>query len=187
MKVQYKLTLDDAAAFLRYHAKHSRQGMRASQQRWLWLALFAVGALFLVLLSISRREPVPFASGGWLFVLLFVGYGLFFLFGGRIREAGALKQLRRNRQFFDERSLEISAVGLTAATEAVSNSVKWHAVNEIIQHGDHAFFYVSKSEAHILPKRVFADEEQFQEFVEKAEWYRWKSERIDEEQPEEGK
>jgi hypothetical protein len=171
LKVEYTLTLEDAIAFLQYHSRHARQGKGQPRHLgWLWLVLLGLVSFLIVTVTLAGEAPA-LTLRAWGPVLLFVVYAFFYRFGNKLLERQRVRGLRRNPRFFDKRTLALSPEALTASDQSAANTVRWHAVERIIEQPDHAFFYISQVEAFILPKRAFADERQFEEFVDTARRY----------------
>jgi hypothetical protein len=169
-KVEYRLTLEDAAAFLHHHAKSPPRG-RGGIPHWFWLIVLC---LFLfVWLVVKLVVPLPFSMsvGDWVLVALAPLY-LLFHFGGKWMAVQLmLRKARRNPRLFDLRALEIMPEGLTMSDSSGSNSIHWHALPWIVVSDAYAFFYLTDTKGVVLPRRAFASEEQFEEFVATARRY----------------
>jgi hypothetical protein len=68
-------------------------------------------------------------------------------------------------------SLEVRPEGLAVTTETTASLTIWEGIDRIVVSDAHAFFYHKNVATHILPRRVFADERDFEEFVESARSY----------------
>jgi hypothetical protein len=180
-KVEHTLTLEDCAAYFRYHLDHPPRPQDDLPRRaWLYMSffglltfLFAV-AYFAAVIELSLAECVP----GLVFLLLFLLSTFYFFFGKRLRRWSLLRSIRHNRQFFDPRTLEISEEAITTTLPSGTFGYRWHTIERIIEQPDHAFFYISRGEAIILPKRVFAHERDFEEFVDTARRHRAEARRF---------
>jgi hypothetical protein len=71
----------------------------------------------------------------------------------------------------ERRILEVSAEGLNVIGSWGTRLRRWHTVSRVVEHGDHAFFYLSRTEAVILPRRAFADDRELEELVDTARRY----------------
>ncbi len=177
VKVEYKLTADDYAALFRFHARHAPQG----QPRYVgWLVLILLGLVAFTAIAWILREPNPLALPlqAWALPLLFLVYAFFYLFGRTLSERFNLTRMRKNPQFFRRVTLAISEEALTSSDESSAVTYLWHAVVRIVENVDYAFFYVSEGTACILPRRAFADEREFETFVDTARHYRREARRF---------
>jgi hypothetical protein len=69
-------------------------------------------------------------------------------------------------------SLEVRLEGLAVTTATTASLTTWERIDRIVVRDTHAFFYRNDVATHILPRRVFAGERDFEEFVESARSYR---------------
>jgi len=204
LRVEFTLTLENMAAFLRYHRRegHRPEGkppgaagawVEADREKegeggkppgaagaWLWLLLLVI--LVAVLLG----------TGGWpkwsellpdLAYLVgpsavVIGIFVLALFGGKLRDRLVVRKLSRTPLFFEKRTLQISPAGLAAADPSGALTLRWHAVPRIREDEGQAYFYTSPTDAFILPRRAFADERQFGEFVDAARRYHAEARRL---------
>src|SRR5262249_36026251 len=67
--------------------------------------------------------------------------------------------------------LEVRPEGLAGTTENTASLTLWEGIDRIVVSDTHAFFYLNNVSAHILPRRVFAGERDFEELVESARSY----------------
>jgi hypothetical protein len=179
-KVEHTLTLEDCAAFFRYHLDHPLQP-RDDPYRHSWLFMILFGLLTLLSVAACFSGGVHISLSAWvpgLFLLFFLLYTFLFFFGKRFRLWSLLRSIRHNRQFFDPRTLEISEEAITTTLPSGTFGYRWHTLERIIEQPDHAFFYISRGEAIILPKRVFAHERDFEEFVDAARRHRAEARRF---------
>ncbi len=171
LRVDYALALEDVAAFLQYEAKDSPRSRGQPKPRgWLFLVLLGLMTLIWALTKIAGNEPLVYSVAD-IMPVLFVVCLVFYFFWGTMLLRLQLRSFRQNPRFFERRSLEITPALIAARTESHAGSTAWHAVEWIVEHREHVFFYISKTEAYILPKRAFADERQYQEFLDTARHY----------------
>jgi len=170
LRVEYTLTPDDAAAFLRCHAKAPPKG-KPRIPSWFWLIV--LGLFVTVWLVVKLMVPIPFTMNPveWALVGI-VGLYLFLqFFGTRILVALSLRKVRRNRRLFDPKSLQVAADGLSMYDPSGTATTRWHAVRWIVKHPEYVFFYLTDTQAVIVPRRAFADGRAFDEFVDAARRY----------------
>jgi hypothetical protein len=168
MKVEYTLTPEDYAASI-------RNGLRNRPASSRWLHYLLMGAVFLILLSqlagfVARGAQVQVMAVAPLLLaaLLFVFLPLVQRLVARRLMADAF---RRGRIPVTSLTLEVRPEGLAVTTETTASLTIWEGIDRIEVSDTHAFFYLKKAGAQILPRRAFADERDFQEFVESARRY----------------
>lgn len=171
MSVEYTLTLEDVRVFLRYHRRHAPRPKGQPQHGWLWLVLLGLLSAIMLAVEFTGKEPPSLSFSTWWPVLLFVVYAFFYFFGNKLLEGLKLRGLQRNPRFFEKKTLAITPEALAASDSSAAETILWHAIERVIEQRDHAFFYISATHAHILPKRAFAEERQFEEFVKTARRY----------------
>jgi hypothetical protein len=171
-QVEYTLTVEDIASFMRYHAKHPpRVGGRARLLEWPFHLLMGLALAVLLLRQLQRPGPFLLSLVDGALAGFIVGYFVLYFFGKPLRRYLRLRALRRNPRYPQRRTLAISAEALTASNPWSATTVYWHALPRIEADAEHAFFYLAPSKAIILPRRAFADARQFDEFVDAARRY----------------
>src|SRR5262245_13002634 len=171
VKVEYTLTPEDYAA-----AVHERVQNSPGKPRWAQYGSMA--AIFPALLSllslgamlVAQGVPWPVAAGVPLLGLL-LGVLCFVLLPPLIFRRSMAGIFRRARIPATSMSLEVRPEGLAVTTGTTASLTIWEGIDRIVVSDTHAFFYRNNVAAHILPRRVFADERAFEEFVESARSY----------------
>jgi hypothetical protein len=170
--VEYTLTVEDVAAFLRHHTKHPPRGTgRVGLPEWPSLLLMGVALVVLLLRQLLRPGPFLLSVVDWALVVFVLGYFVLYFFGKPLRRYLRLRALRHNPRYPERRTLAITAEALMASNPSSATTVLWHALPRIEADAEHAFFYLAPSKAIILPRRAFADDRQFAEFVDTARRY----------------
>ena len=171
VKVEYTLTPEDFAA-----AMHERVQKLFGKPRWTrYGSMAAVFPALLSLLSlgamlVAQGFPWPVAAGITLLGLL-LGVLCFVVFPQLIFKRQMAGIFRRARIPATSMSLEVRPEGLAVTTRTTAYLTIWEGIDRIVVSDTHAFFYLNNVAAHILPRRVFADERDFEEFVESARSY----------------
>jgi hypothetical protein len=168
VKVEYSLTPEDYAA-----AMHERVQTSPGKPRW--GPYGSMAAPFLALLGLgvmlaAQGFPWPVAVGVPLLGLL-LGVLFFLLLPLLIFKCLTAGALRRARIPATSMSLEVRPEGLAVTTPTTASLTIWEGIDRIVVSDTHAFFYRSNVPTHILPRRVFADQRDFDEFVESARRY----------------
>jgi hypothetical protein len=171
MAVEYTLTVEDVAAFVRYHAKQPRIGSRARLPEWPWLLLMGVALAILLWRQLLRPGPFLLSLVDGALVVFFLGCFLLYFFDKPLRRYLRLRAVRRNPRYPERRTLAISAEALMASNPSSATTIFWHAIPRIAADAEHAYFYLAPTKAIILPGRAFADARQFAEFVDTARRY----------------
>jgi hypothetical protein len=108
---------------------------------------------------------------------LLLGSGFFLLaFGELVRWSIRSALRRRERHALGWRRLAINAQGLVIISELSRTEMKWAALRKIALAEGYVFLYISDDQAVILPRRPFAGDEEFQQFLTAARRY-WKAAR----------
>jgi hypothetical protein len=172
MQVEYAPTLDDARAFFRYDLKLSPRARRqANIPSWVWLLLVGMALTVGVLTRLMVPHMHSFDLFDGLMVVALVWLLIHVVFSHRLAVRRSLKAVREKPRFFEKKTMTISPEGLSLSGPSGASITRWHAVVWVVEHGEHAFFYLTEREALILPKRAFADARQFEEFVDTARHY----------------
>ena len=168
MKVEFTLTPEDYAAAMDGRVQNS-----LGKQRWAKYVSMAASFLFLLLspgaILVGLGFPWPVVAGVSLFnaVLFFVLVFLHPLIFKRVM-AGVMRRARLPAMSM---SLEVRPDGLAVTTGTTASLTIWEGIHRIVVSDTHAFFCRNNVATHILPRRVFADERDFEEFVESARSY----------------
>jgi hypothetical protein len=168
VKVEYTLSPEDYAA-----AVHECVQDALGKPRWARYGSMA--APFLALLSLgvmlaAQGFPWPVAAGVPLLGLL-LGVLFFVLLPPLIFKRLTAGALRRARIPATSVSLEVRPEGLAVTTPTTASLTIWEGIDRIVVSDTHAFLYRNNVATHILPRRVFADERDFEDFVKSARSY----------------
>lgn len=167
MEVEYSLTPEDLLALMR-----SRQRMNTRPASgWLWALLFG---LLVVLYFLADAAPAFMPRGflpGW-GVGLFCGLALFLLFAvlARRSQNNVLKDAR-NQWLFATRRITLSPEEFSIASWFARFSYRWEAVSDIRVTPGHVFLFITSTDAAVVPRRAFRDQDHFKEFVALARRY----------------
>jgi hypothetical protein len=168
VKVEYTLTPEDYAAAMRERLQKS-----PGVPRWAPYGSMAAGFLSLLSLGamlVAQGFPWPVVAGLLLGALLL---GVVFLVILPLLMFKRLTAgiLRRARIPATSMSLEVRPEGLAVTTPTTASLTVWEGIDRLVVSDTHAFFYRNDVATHILPRRVFADERDFDEFVASARGY----------------
>ena len=172
MKVEYTLTPEDYGAAMHEYLQNS-----LPKPRWAPYVNMAASLLFLLLSSgsmlVALGFPWPVVAGVCLlnavlfFVLLFLVPLIFKRLTADFLRRARLPGMSMSMSM----SLEVRPEGLAVTTGTTASLTIWEGIDRIVVSDTHAFFYRNNLATHILPRRVFADERDFEEFVESARSY----------------
>jgi hypothetical protein len=177
MRVEYAPTLEDAAAFFRYHLNNPARG-KPLVPGWFWPLLLT--AVIILGLALRAAMPGGFALSGadWFFLALYLLYLLLFFFSSRVIVWFLLNRLRRNPRFFEPRTLELTPEGLVLRAESRERTVPWQTVPRVAADEGHVFIYLTDKAGLTVPRRAFADARQFEEFLSVARDYQQEARRF---------
>jgi hypothetical protein len=169
VKVEYTLSSEDYAAAL-----HERVQDALGKPRWARYGSIAAAPL-LAFLSLgvmlaAQGFPWPVAAGVPLLGLL-LGVVFFVLLPPLIFKRLTAGFLRQARIPAASMSLEVRPEGLAITTGTTASLTIWEGIDRIVVSDAYALFYLNAVAAHVLPRRVFAHERDFEKFVESARSY----------------
>jgi hypothetical protein len=197
-EVNYELTVEDHIAFNRYH--HAFRWPRRLNWGWHWLLYWRWWLLpgILIVLAVqfwsSPRAPQPEPapppqSSAWdtvnmLFVtaivvfnlLLWVSVAVFYLGTAKAKRIAwqvgqQLNDPDTRKRMLGWRRTSLGPKGLSSRGDAIDSTVGWTAILKIAATKEHAFFYESATQAIVVPRRAFANDAEFREFVATARGY----------------
>jgi hypothetical protein len=172
MEIEYSLTLEDVRAFTFNQAKRSADSLPKNAT----VGSLIIGALVPTwIVSLFVEDPQTrwvlhivslLLLGAWVGVILAALNML------RVIAGGADKQFKdpQNRFLFESRRLSIASEGMTIISEWYRDYLSWQIVDVVVTAG-HVFFYNGSTNAQVVPKRAFRDEQHFKEFVQLALHY----------------
>jgi hypothetical protein len=173
MEVEFVLRPDDVMAFHEYVWDHPPKGGRGYRGlSWVWLVLLGL----LSLLSVPSL-----IQGDWsLYViwgpLMFVTFLLLKLFWRPLLRRQVRKTLEQkadqNAKQLGWKRLTLSPESLIAVSEHRTVTICWAGIEKIVIAGERALIFDSPTSAHVVPRRAFADEDEFRDFVAIARRYR---------------
>lgn len=160
MKLTYRIDKKDHTAFLRHHILRSSNVWRQ------YSVVLILGILWVSYTSYSRGEEFQTA------VIFLAGYVLMTVLVYFVSSyVTVLSSIRRQSSAGDNNGLvgdHCFIVDDTAVCEQsghVETRVKWIGIRKVAVAQDHAFIYYNSQSAFIVPKRAFAEESDFDQFV----------------------
>lgn len=174
MEIEYELTVADIAAFLRYHLKHRP---KRTHQPLVYMVRMVLAPLPVLLAGLSGwfyRQP----KGAWLsgccagvVVGLLLAVVVFAWLQAKIVIPNTIRlywDRDECRWYYARRRLRITADGFEMANDFQHVHYTWLVVWLIDSTNEHAFFFVTPSQAHIIPRHAFRDCKEFEDFVDLA-------------------
>ena len=164
MKVEYTLTPEDHIAAIHELVRSLYGNPRWAQYRG-WAAIF--------LLLLSQGAMLVAQGFPWLVVAGVLLLGVLFVLIPTLISKRHMADLSRRLRLIPFRSmtLEVRPEGLALTTGTTASLTIWESIDRIAVSDAHAFFYLNNVATHILPRRAFADECDFKEFVGSARSY----------------
>jgi len=127
------------------------------------------GPIYLVLLLVIACVVHGIQEGFELNHLLAIAAILLIYVGYLWLRAHQLKTLKASPQ---KLYLKLTPEELIQSNDLTKNATRWEAVEKVSIRRDHGFIYFSGGSALIVPKRAFADESAFEQFMQTAKSYR---------------
>ena len=168
MKVEIDITEQDVIDFNVYHHSRSPSSRRTKWALTLPGFLWSGFWLMLCLLSETPSESAMTFMPLWLGGL---GYIAVLLLSWR---RGVARQVRRylaegtNKGLFGPRQVLITPEGITETGALQTSTVNWQMVERIVVLPNCAYVYINAVAAHIIPKRAFVGDVEFNEFINAA-------------------
>jgi hypothetical protein len=145
---------------------------------WLWLIFLALLAGTAASKIVDTPGLLSMSLAEWAPVLPLLIYVPLFFYGGRLREWLALRKWASDPANSEPQILAISEEALTAGGTSASLTIHWHLLPQIGADEGHAFFYLNDTEGFILPRRAFATDREFEDFVAAARRYHQEARRF---------
>jgi uncharacterized membrane protein len=170
MYIEYELNTDDALAFHLYNYEHSPQLGHARK-------LVRRGLLFAVAVELLAAAVIAVALGkGYLlFVLVLCAFALltflYYVVSPSLMRKGLRGTVARaysqgKNKLTGKHKLSITPDGVTDIADIGETTTRWDAIEWLASTDQYLFMMVRGSGPHIVPKRSFADEAEFRQFVE---------------------
>jgi hypothetical protein len=185
MEISFKLAPEDGAAWVN-HRLRSRPngipgvsfGLAAGIATALIVALMIVRTAGPQFLPLEIRTRFGLDDPGNTFYFLVLGTllilgGMLYLYWRPI----AVQNIQQDIQKSDfrhhaSRKTTLSPGGLTVSTAMAETTYRWECIRQIEVTKNHAFFVTNLNAVEILPRRVFATDDDFLQFVQTAEQFR---------------
>jgi len=160
MEVEFVLTEDDIVALAHRTARRSLKEGKGAIIRWIVIAF-----LLLMFLVHVVNDPDDAFSYYPIPLIAFV-VAVHFLTPWMVVQ-NTKRALRQGRydQVLGRHRLLLTPEALTHDSEYAAGRTLWAAVHRIDKTKDHAFILLSGNTSLIVPRRAFADEESFSDFV----------------------
>jgi len=156
MKIQYKNTFRDILAFCLYHYPRSP------------FVIVSYGIGFaLISFTIFRALPKdgnPVTNG-----IVFVGMELvvFSIFVAVLALSALLSMIsRKNKTVFTEHTIALGEESFITETPYSKTEQKWKIVQKLARTRKHIFIYVAQHMAHVVPRRAFRDDLEWEGFYD---------------------
>jgi hypothetical protein len=167
VEVEFNLTPEDLQARVRF-----RRGRKAQPAaRWPWLVLLGLLVLMFVFSNAKPGAPaLGFLPGMGVGALAALALCILFVVLV-LRSQNKALQDPRNQWLFATRRITLSPEELTITSWFARFSYRWEVIWDIGVTPDHVFLFLTSTDAAIVPRRAFRDEQQFEEFVALARRY----------------
>ena len=118
--------------------------------------------------AFHRRDPTSGILGMLLPMILLVCFWGFFIWSRKMRYA---KIFATDPEYSQPCVTEITPEYLRHQTASGEVKTRWNGVHKVVETATHIFLWNSPNEAHIVPKRAFANEEDALRFARMATDY----------------
>jgi hypothetical protein len=171
VEVNYVLMMEDFKAYLCHMYLHAPQFRMVRWLRWVLLIpviLVLVLALLAALVLDTKEQDFSLTLVG-----ACIGTTALVFFWPQFIRWRLSKSLSRNdqRKLLSPRKLVINPISFDFTSDDATSSIRWSAIDRIEASERHAFVFVSSNVAHIIPRRAFASESAYEDFVEESVHY----------------
>jgi hypothetical protein len=175
MEIEFVLLPEDILALHEYLWDHPEQfGRKRAGSLWIFLVAFGLlTAISIAVLATSGEWNAMTIFAPTVFVLLLCLQ----FFGRRLLRRQVRRNLERKadantKALLGWRRITLAPEGIRTASESSNTTAFWPSIEKIVIGGEQAFIFNSARAAHVIPRRAFADEAAFREFVAAARRYR---------------
>ena len=168
MKLNFELTTEDFVKWQEYYMKNHGPFF-ARHMKWIFLVLMAA-IFFGQILPDFQNNSLEFID--WRRIMpmgIFLVLGIYFFF--RFRKGGLYKGameklIKNNPQLIGEREMEFfdETFRITLPDEVAE--IRYEGVYKWESNDEYDYIFKSKNLAFIIPRRIFANEMEYQEFVD---------------------
>jgi len=156
MTIRYENTFRDIMAFCFYHYPRSP----------LVIGVYGIGFV-LVSLSIVRALPSDASPVAKVITFLVMELIAFLFIAGFFAVTVALSMVsRRNKTLLTGHTITLTDGSLMEETEYNKTDHKWSGVQKLARTRRHVFIYVAQYSAHVVPRRAFRDDAEWNLFYE---------------------
>lgn len=167
MELEFQLTEEDYVNFNMDHAKKSETMKKSILiQRILGPIIFMVAPFV-----ITRFSDIPLWY--WLIVFIILSFIWFFYYPNYAeweikRRVKKMFTEGNNENLFNVRKLIVDGERLSEISAIGESKVSWDKVISLDESEDYLYIYLSSVSAHIIPKRVFKNIQEQEEFISKV-------------------
>jgi hypothetical protein len=162
MEVEFTLTPEDVRAIRRYSAVQA--DTRSGKPLWFLWGMLMPGFFVLCLAptQLLEREFLYALGGGLLFGSFWVlGLALWKARG----DARRFDNNPHNQWLFGTYRVTLSAKGVTVFSDHRTTTDQWSIIWHIGKTAKHMLFFITTTNAYIIPRRAFRDDKHFEEFI----------------------
>lgn len=170
MELTFKLTEED---YINYNVDHSKTS--PSMKRSILIQRILGPVIFVIVpFMIIQFTDIPL----WYWLLVFgVSSVVWFAFYPRYATWEITRRIKKmlaegnNENLFNERILVLTNEGITETSSIGETKISWAKIERFEETEDYLYIYVSSVSAHIVPKRVFANTNEQEKFINKITEY----------------
>lgn len=170
MELEFELIEED---YINYNIDHAKKSSSVKKNIMTQRLLGPI--LFLTIPFVIRRyTEIPL----WYWLTLFgicsvvwiVFYPKYFNWEMTRRVKKMLKE-GNNENIFIKRKITLSSQGILEISAIGETNIAWEKVEKVEETDEYIYIYISSISAHIIPKRVFKDENEKQMFIKEIKKY----------------
>ncbi len=165
MDIEYERTMDDLIEFHLFHYAHSGS-IRRQTLTWRVVMAFLTALLPFGIIFLLYRQVTPL-----LFLLSLLGGALIFFIYPYLDQKSITGRLKKmlsegnNQAILGHQAMSLSPEGIFSKSQTGESKLNWASIDKVVQSEKYIFLYISSTNAIVIPTRVFATENQRQEFM----------------------
>ncbi len=162
MKVTYSITKEDFWNFIKFISYKTTEGKR--RRMFSNIVLLFIGVVFFYLTKLVNIDNSILYTSALIIGLLIGKYISHYL----MVKKRVFKSATTEKGLLDEQTIEIKLEGISKVTHSSNCFYKWTAISRIDMIDEYIFVILNRSNAIIMPKRVFKSKNEAIEFYNTA-------------------
>jgi len=173
MKIEYEIDMNDIMQFQKYHLNNSQQMKKQILAVRLFIPIIIIGIF--IAFKIGSESIIDLIKNYYmLFVVMILWFFLYPIIAkSSIFRLGKKYYLEgKNKEVLCKHKITIGKNKITEETKNSKNEHTWDGIEKIVYTNDYIFIYTSALTAHVVPIRVFKNEDEKNKFINALKEYK---------------